>query len=96
VRRENVKDTTADFDPTKWISDLWLVTLDSAVWKPVTQLRGKSAWSPVWTPDGSAVVFMSNTSGQPNASMINADGTGLQQLTSDSRMMPRALSVVTP
>ena len=92
-RRENAEDAAADFDPAKWISDLWIVTPDNNVWSQITHLQGKSAWGSVWVPDGSAVVFMSGLSDKPNAWMIKRDGTDLQQLTFDSRMMPAALGI---
>lgn len=34
-------------------------------------------------PDGSKIVFMSNRSGNVDLWIINADGTGLHQLTND-------------
>ena len=93
VRRENMEDRSADFDLNKLVSNLWVVEASSRTWRPLTQLQGHGAWSPVWTPDGSAVVFMSNLDGQPDAWMIHADGSGLLRLTSDSPMMPRSLDV---
>jgi len=94
VRRENMEDRSADFDLNKLVSNLWVVEASSRTWRPLTQLQGHGAWSPVWTPDGSAVVFMSNLDGQPDAWMIHADGSGLLRLTSDSPMMPRSLDVM--
>ena len=94
VRRENIEDHSADFDLNKLVSNLWVVEVSSRRWRPLTQLKGHGAWSPVWTPDGSAVVFMSNLDSQPDAWMINADGSGLLRLTSDSSMMPRSLDVM--
>ena len=94
ARRENTNDVAADFDPTKWISDLWLASPNGEVWSQLTHLEGKSAWSPMWTPDGSAVVFMSNLSGQPEVWLINADGSGLRQITFGSQMMPCAFGIL--
>lgn len=94
VRRENIEDHSADFDLNKLVSNLWVVEVSSQKWRPLTQLKGHGAWSPVWTPDGSAVVFMSNLDGQPDAWMIHADGSGLFRLTFDSPMMPRSLDVM--
>ena len=94
VRRENMEDRSADFDLNKLVSNLWVVEISSRTWRPLTQLKGHGAWSPVWTPDGSAVVFMSNLDGQPDAWMSHADGSGLLRLTSDSPMLPRSLDVM--
>jgi TolB protein len=93
VRRENMEDRSADFDLNKLASNLWVVEVPSRRWRQLTSLKGQGAWSPVWTPDGSAVVFMANLDGQPNAWMIHADGSGLTQLTTDSPMMPRSVDV---
>ncbi|HHW88783.1 MAG TPA: hypothetical protein GX400_21560 [Chloroflexi bacterium] len=93
VRRENMEDRSADFDLNKLASNLWVVEVPSRRWRQLTSLKGQGAWSPVWTPDGSAVVFMANLGGQPNAWMIHADGSGLTQLTTDSPMMPRSVDV---
>ena len=94
VRRENMEDRSADFDLSKLISNLWVVDTDAQEWRQLTDLKGQGAWSPVWTPDGSAVAFMSNTDNQLNGWLISADDHSLQQLTFDSPMMPRALGVI--
>lgn len=94
VRRENMEDRSADFDLNKLTSNLWVVEVPSGRWRQLTLLKGQGAWSPVWTPDGAAVVFMANLGGQPDAWMINADGSGLVQLTFNSLMMPRSVDVV--
>lgn len=39
--------------------------------------------SPVWSPDGSMVAFLSNRSGVPEVWVVRRDGTGLQQITDD-------------
>ncbi len=93
VRRENMEDRSADFDLNRLVSNLWVVEINSQWWRQLTQLKGQGVWSPVWTPDGSAVVFMANLGGRLNAWMIYADGSGLLQLTTDSQMMPRSVDV---
>lgn len=40
---------------------------------------------PAWSPDGSMLAFLSRQSGAPEVWAIWADGTGLQQLTSDGQ-----------
>ncbi|MFZ1597361.1 MAG: hypothetical protein WAW26_16015, partial [Anaerolineae bacterium] len=94
VRRENMEDRSADFDLSKLISNLWIVDADTQEWRQLTDLNGQGAWSPIWTPDGSAVVFMSNMGNQLNSWLINVDDRSLQQLTFDSPIMPRTLSVI--
>ncbi len=39
--------------------------------------------TPSWSPDGTKLVFTGQTNGWSDLFIINADGTGLQQLTSD-------------
>jgi Tol biopolymer transport system component len=41
---------------------------------------------PVWSPDGSRIAFVSNRSGTPEIWVINADGSGLRQITNDGTM----------
>jgi TolB protein len=41
---------------------------------------------PAWSPDGSMIVFASNRSGSEEIWVINANGTGLHQLTSDGKL----------
>ena len=94
VRRDSLTGSSADFDPTRWVSDLWTVNVGRNEWSQPAHLKGKSAWSPNWTPDGSTIVFMSALSGQPNAWSINSDGTALQQLTSDSSIAPLTLGII--
>jgi len=94
VRRENIKDSAVDSDPTRWISDLWVVSISENAWKQLTRLEGKSAWAPNWTLDGSAIVFMSSQGSQPGTWTINVDGTGLQQHTTDKAISPLNLVIV--
>jgi len=37
--------------------------------------------SPAWSPDGSKIAFFSDRDGDEEIYIINADGSGLQQLT---------------
>jgi Tol biopolymer transport system component len=46
----------------------------------VTDDGGSEGW-PTWSPDGRRIAFQSNRSGNWDIWMINADGTGLAQLT---------------
>ena len=73
-------------EPSKWASELWLTKLEDDSWNQLTHMDGKAAWAPRWTPDGLSIVFLSNLSGQPQIWLINADGSGLQQLTFDDEM----------
>ena len=94
VRRANMEDRSADFDLNKLNSNLWVVDTDTQEWRQLTDLKGQGAWSPVWSPDGSAVAFISNIGNQLNGWLVNVDDRSLQQLKFDGRIMPRALSLI--
>jgi TolB protein len=94
VRRENVGDKAADFDLLKLHSNLWVVDIATGEWRQLTQFDGEGVWSPAWTPDGAAVVFLSNTGEQVGAWMINADGSNLHQLAAGQDWMPRAIAII--
>jgi Tol biopolymer transport system component len=50
-----------------------------------TQSAGSADRSPVWSPDGSRIAFVSNRDGGfPELYLMNADGTGVARLTSNS------------
>lgn len=94
VQRANMEDRSADFDLNKLNSNLWVVDTDTQEWLQLTDLKGQGAWSPVWTPDGSGVAFISNIDNQLNGWWVNVDNRSLRQLTFDGRIMPRALGMI--
>ena len=94
VRRENMDDDAANFDLGRLVSNLWVVNVTSGEWRQLTDLQGAGAWAPAWTPDGSGVVFISNTGGQMAVWMVNADGSGLSQLRLADNLMLRAFGVL--
>lgn len=94
VRRENMEEESSNFDLRKLNSNLWMVDADTQEWQQLTDLKGQGAWSPVWTLDGAAVAFMSTIGNQLNGWLLNVEDRSLQPLALDSRIMPRALSVI--
>jgi TolB protein len=42
-----------------------------------------SDYDPVWSPDGSSIVFTSDRTGSADLFLVKPDGTGIKQLTSD-------------
>src|SRR5258708_1164664 len=42
-----------------------------------------SDYDPVWSPDGSSIVFTSDRAGSADLFLIKPDGTGLERLTND-------------
>ena len=89
-----MEDRSADFDLNKLNSNLWVVDTDTQEWLQLTDLKGQGAWSPVWTPDGSGVAFISNIDNQLNGWWVNVDNRSLRHLTFDGRIMPRALGMI--
>lgn len=51
--------------------------------RALTTLTGSRIGQPAWSPDGGRLVFASNQDGDLDLFFINADGTGLQQITSN-------------
>ena len=94
VRRENMDNDAANFDLGRLVSNLWVVNVTSGEWRQLTDLQGAGAWAPAWTPDGSGVVFISNTGGQMAVWMVNADGSGLSQLRPADDLMLRAFGIL--
>jgi TolB protein len=54
---------------------------------PVGEFAAGYSFEPVWSPDGSLIAFVSMRSGAPELWLINADGTGLRQLTNDGQFV---------
>lgn len=94
VRRENMDDRQADFDLLRLRSNLWVVDVAHGEWRQLTRLEEAGVWSPAWSPDGHAVVFLSNQGGEVNAWMVDADGAHLHLVASGQEWMPRAIAVI--
>lgn len=60
--------------------DIWLMERDGANPVQITSLAG-GAWDPVWSPDGTQILFASQVSGAPQLFIVDADGTDLRQVT---------------
>jgi Tol biopolymer transport system component len=75
--------------------ELWLVNADGTsphelaitpeCGGPVTNPSGAGCFDPGWSPDGSQIVFARVSSDGSNIYIVNADGTGLVQVTSGGR-----------
>jgi TolB protein len=48
-----------------------------------------AGWDPVWSPDGSQILFLSERSGRPELYSIRADGSELRQITNMSGLRGR-------
>lgn len=61
--------------------DIFLMTADGSNRKRLTTHPGED-WSPVWSPDGTRLAFISDRNGQSDLYLINLDGSQLTRLTS--------------
>lgn len=61
--------------------DICRLDLETEATQTLYGLPQTRAWSPRWSPDGRQLAFLSQQSGQDAAWLVNADGSGLRQLT---------------
>jgi Tol biopolymer transport system component len=62
--------------------DIFILTPpDPAIFTNLSSTPNASEWVPDWSPDGSKIAFSSDRDGDSEVYVINADGTGLVQLT---------------
>ena len=60
--------------------NLWIAERDGSNPVQITDRPG-GAWDPVWSPDGTQILFASQVSGIPQLFIIDADGTDARQVT---------------
>ncbi len=60
--------------------NLWIAQRDGSNPVQVTNRPG-GAWDPVWSPDGTQILFASQQDGFPQLLIIDADGTDARQVT---------------
>lgn len=60
--------------------NIWVMERDGDNPVQITNLPG-GGWDPVWSPDGTQILFASQIGGIPQLIVTNADGTGLRQVT---------------
>jgi dipeptidyl aminopeptidase/acylaminoacyl peptidase len=76
-----VEVTAYDLDADGSTSNLWLLATDGSSQKQLTRRNGKSS-SPVWSPDGKQIAFVSKRDGEgPQIHLIAPDGGEARQLT---------------
>ena len=60
--------------------NLWIAERDGSNPVQITNRPG-GAWDPVWSPDGTQILFASQVEGVPQLFIIDADGTDARQVT---------------
>jgi TolB protein len=64
-------------------SNIYLVNADGTNIRPLTNEKGSYNENPVWSPDGTIIVFWSNRTGNKEIYVIRLDGSGLANLTNN-------------
>lgn len=59
------------------------MAIDGSARTDLNPIPHSTTWEPDWSPDGKKIVFSSNNYGAYDLFMINADGSGLERITSD-------------
>jgi hypothetical protein len=62
--------------------DIWIVNSDGSDQQQVTSIFGQDR-DPTWSPDGSQIAFSTNWDGNSEIYVVNADGTGLHNITNN-------------
>jgi dipeptidyl aminopeptidase/acylaminoacyl peptidase len=70
-----------DHETNKQTTNLWLVSIDGKTARQLTSAQHLEDTSPVWSPDGNTVAFVSNRGGSQQIWTIQIDGGEAQQLT---------------
>jgi dipeptidyl aminopeptidase/acylaminoacyl peptidase len=71
--------STPDLDANRGISNIWLVPVSGGAAMQLTQSGHDS--SPVWSPDGKTLAFLSSRSGNSEVYLLSMDGGEAQQFT---------------
>ena len=66
----------------KGLADIQVLDLRSGRVAQLTQ-AGHTSWSPSWSPDGTAIAYLSDRDGAPQVFLMASDGSHVRRLTSD-------------
>src|SRR6516165_5117480 len=70
---------TPDMDANRNVTNIWLVSTAGGASTQLTQSGHDS--SPVWSPDGSTIAFLSSRSGEAQVYLLSLEGGEAQRLT---------------
>jgi TolB protein len=62
-------------------SSIWVVARDGSDPRQVSEPPGAGAWDPVWSPDGSQLLFAGGSYERPQLYIMNSDGSDMRQIT---------------
>ena len=65
--------------PEFYHDEIWIMNVDGSDRHAITGDEGNG--SPIWSPDGSKIVFTSRRAGSRNVYVMNADGSNTVRLT---------------
>ena len=66
----------------KWRKELWIMSADGSGQRMLAELSNSDGlFSSSWSPDGRRIAFVSDRDGNDEIYVINADGSGLRNLT---------------
>src|SRR5262249_22208793 len=85
VHRENVQDELADQDPSRLVSNLWIIDLATQSLRSLTAFQGKRVRQPSIALDDYTVTFVSNQTGADEIWSVDARGGDPYPLTQDKQ-----------
>ncbi len=83
VHRENVAAASADQDPSRLVSNLWVIDLAQQSRRSATSFEGKRVRQPALAPDDQTVIFISNQTGDDEVWAVDLRGGDPHPLTLD-------------
>ena len=73
--------TMPDMEANRNASNIWLIAASDPQTKPIQLTRSGRDTSPVWSPDGKSLAFLSSRSGEAQAFLLSLDGGEPRPLT---------------
>lgn len=94
VTRENPTDSVARREADKATNNIHLADADTGQTWPLLPLTSQHNYYPYWSPDGQALIFVSDKTGLDGLWYIKADGSSLQPLLTPNQPVLRPIWTV--